>query len=292
MPDRTGAGSEVWPGLSTTIRVRQTVLVQEMTPEDARGIMLALLGEIDRFCVEHGIRYYLWAGTLLGAVRHGGFVPWDDDVDIAMHRDDYERFCRDFTGADNVAVDCLSTNQQYLLPYAKVIDTRTRVLERAAVNLLLRQASVAVDVFPIDRWPAAGPPRWRYLAHLKLLHRLTSLKFGLTKTEATVGRRVAQALLHKAVKGIPLRWISTSISHVAQGAKGPHATYVGVTVFRYMEKVRSEAYADALRLPFESFQAPTPNDAHQILENLYGEYMVLPPEGQRLPPHASSAYWI
>src|SRR5204862_1079312 len=98
-----------------------------MTRDETRAVQVAILDTVDAFCRERGLTYYFWAGTLLGAVRHGGYVPWDDDIDLAMPRPEYEAFCREFAAADTGALRLLhrSTHPRYAYPFARVSDVRT-----------------------------------------------------------------------------------------------------------------------------------------------------------------------
>ncbi len=109
-----------------------------------------MLQEIDKICRHYHIRYYLAGGTLLGAVRHQGFIPWDDDIDIAMPREDYEQFIKIMSHKKHpiyklLAIEC---TKGYPYTFAKVVDTRTRLVEEIGKDL--HQMGVFIDIFPID----------------------------------------------------------------------------------------------------------------------------------------------
>src|SRR5690606_20836097 len=109
---------------------------------------LAILLEFDKFCIEHGIRYYLLYGTALGAVRHNGVIPWEDDVDVGLFREDYEKlialrnnFPRTFI------LECFVPKGTYVYRYAKIYDTTTTVVQRLRQPI---RRGVWIDIFPLD----------------------------------------------------------------------------------------------------------------------------------------------
>lgn len=121
--------------------------------KDVHEHILKILMAVDRTCKEHGLRYYIWAGTMIGAVRHKGFIPWDDDLDIAMPREDYDKLvehCREWLSAPYEMV-CAETDEVYPLPFAKIQDADTTLIERMHLRYV---GGIYIDVFPIDGVPA------------------------------------------------------------------------------------------------------------------------------------------
>ena len=114
--------------------------------------ILRILMAVDRCCQEHHLRYYIWAGTMIGAVRHKGFIPWDDDIDIAMPRPDYEQLIA-HSGEwlpQPFEFVCAENDEQYPLPFGKVQDASTTLIERLHLRYL---GGIYIDVFPIDAVP-------------------------------------------------------------------------------------------------------------------------------------------
>lgn len=123
--------------------------------------ILEILLAVDKVCREHGLRYYLWAGTLLGAIRHKGFIPWDDDMDICMPRADYDTLmahAKEWLPAPYEAMSA-ETNEKYPGSFGKIIDSSTTLIERAHYACL---SGIYIDVFPIDGVPQSA---WRRRLH-------------------------------------------------------------------------------------------------------------------------------
>lgn len=122
---------------------------KEIKVEELKQIQLDILKFVDKFCKENNLKYFLAYGTLLGAVRHKGYIPWDDDIDIIMFREDYEKFVTTFKDV-NYKVFATEVNSKYPYPFAKVGDTRTYYMEEIKDVI---DTGVNIDVFPLDYLP-------------------------------------------------------------------------------------------------------------------------------------------
>jgi lipopolysaccharide cholinephosphotransferase len=114
--------------------------------------ILPIIKAVDNACHQHGLRYYIWAGTMIGAVRHKGFIPWDDDLDIAMPRADYDKLiahCKEWL-PEPFEMVCAENDDVYPLPFAKIQDGSTTLIERMHLKYL---GGIYLDVFPIDGAP-------------------------------------------------------------------------------------------------------------------------------------------
>lgn len=127
--------------------------MKEIDITELKRIQVDILKHVDEFCREKGIKYSLYAGTLLGAVRHRGFIPWDDDIDIMMKRSDYERFFKEYSKEDhsNYQAQEFRFDTNYHYPFGKVTDTRT--ILREEVLDPYENLGVYIDVFPIENLP-------------------------------------------------------------------------------------------------------------------------------------------
>ena len=146
--------------------------MEELGIDKLKQIQLDMLKDIHTFCVEHEIRYSLAFGTLLGAVRHKGYIPWDDDIDIMMPREDYNRFIRSY-GNQTYKIADMSVNPNYGLPFAKVEDVLTVIEENVEGESVF---GVYIDVFPVDSIPDNMLARRSFYKMKSLLNTLFDLK--------------------------------------------------------------------------------------------------------------------
>lgn len=126
--------------------------MKELSIDDIREIELQILNYIDEVCKDNKLRYYLLGGTLLGAIRHGGFIPWDDDIDIIMPRNDYDTLLSIINETNNkYKVLAYKYKKEYYYPFAKIVDSSTMVVE--SNTIATNNMGVWVDIFPIDNLP-------------------------------------------------------------------------------------------------------------------------------------------
>lgn len=264
--------------------------MQQLSDSELREVQLDILRKIADFCVLRGICYYLFAGTLLGAVRHQGFIPWDDDVDIMMPRSDYERFCREFAMLarnDSYSLYSSETCPNFPYPFAKIGSDRTLLVEDTDTAVRM---GVHVDIFPLDGWPdgriAVCIHRWTVLFNRWIL--------DAKAIRPRPGRSWPKAMLLVASKRIVQRVSVTSlVERIARRATAfPFATskYVGVTVWAYQERVPRRAYGEPVEVRFEDRNWPAPGDYDLVLRTIYGDYQRLPPEVDRQSHHAFAAF--
>ena len=125
--------------------------MREITTSELKELQLSILDSVDRFCRENGIHYWLDCGTLLGAIRHNGYIPWDDDIDIGMLRPDFNRFIREFhTEGNRYTAHCVENDSNFCYPYAKVLDNNTVLYEPDQNG---NKIAVNIDVFVYDNAP-------------------------------------------------------------------------------------------------------------------------------------------
>ncbi len=263
---------------------------------ELKRIELDLLKTLHSFCEANGIRYSLFAGSLIGVVRHKGFIPWDDDIDVLMPRPDYERFCRSFF-APNASVHTFWNDPGYFYPFAKVYDDRTVLVEDRDPK---GRSAVCVDVFPIDGLadPEASPKRvfrvkaW-CLAALSLRRAPPLFRRRTWKKQLAIWFGIPLRLvplgIRKRIAKASLRWFSDALT-VNPFDSSPFA---GGLSWGYgmCEVMPRSVFERTEQIPFEDghFRAIVERDAY--LSSVYGDYMTPPPPEKRVTHHDFRAWW-
>ena len=235
--------------------------------------ILKILLAVDSVCREHGLRYYIWAGTMLGAVRHKGFIPWDDDMDICMPRPDYDRLmahAKEWLPTPYEAV-CAETDPAYPGPFGKIQDASTTLIERAHINYI---GGLYIDVFPLD-----GVPQSR------LLQRLTFARYEFFK-------RVIYFLHRDPFKHGhgPSSWLPLLVQKATSNASVQRQLRRIMTSYAYEDCRLIADYDDGRNgiceksvlgkptpIAFEGHMLMGVEQAHAYLSKKYGDYMQIPP---------------
>lgn len=266
-----------------------------LTPEalrQAQKIMLHIMKAIHQVCEAHQLRYWLDYGTLLGAVRHKGFIPWDDDMDICMMREDYDRFCQIAPQALGEAFFLQHTESDptFLGMYAKVRLNETLWEEQSASRAQVQHLGLFVDIFPMDAMPKGRfAQRWTAFFYDHLLNGIKDFKtFGKT------GKGVLRPLLKRCLSPFfSLARIQRLQQRKLKALQALEATspYVSKLCMDCKRDIclRSELATRVLH-PFEDTAFYIPAKAHERLVHLFGDYMRLPPEDQRYNKHAIERY--
>lgn len=234
--------------------------------------MLELLCEIDRICQKHGIRYWLSSGTLIGAVRHGGFIPWDDDLDIEMMREDYDRLM-DILPTElpsTMALQNHRTDHTYFFFYAKVRDRRSLLSEGNNYDRMWKEQGIYIDIFPLEYQPIS-------------IHKISEktaghmYKIWRTCTDDNLGIRKVMRLFHFNRRFVfPLLRLLCSIS-------GTDVITSGMGIPYHNPRFAKDIFPLAT-LKFEGREFPVPHNYDHMLRLMYGDYMQLPPE-ERITTH-------
>ena len=256
--------------------------------EECKGIQLEILDEIDSFCLSQGLRYSLAYGTLLGAVRHKGYIPWDDDIDLIMPRPDYERFIATFMSDKNVLLD-LNRSNVCIEAFVKV--SRKGTLMRD-IELGRELWGVNVDVFPVDGFPDDPD------AHLKDLDSLNSWVPKLCLFYKVVGSGKAKWFLKYLFKRIRYSYTGTCASLKMELTRklmeypficSPLAgSYLGGDGLK--EIMPREWFETFTTLCFEGKVYPALLHYDDYLNHLFGDYMELPPEEDRVTHHLYDSF--
>lgn len=262
----------------------------QLTMEQMRARQLRLLDALTEHCDAHGLRYYLCAGTLLGAVRHGGYIPWDDDIDVMLPRADYDRFCATFpspTAPAGISLRSLVTRSDHVLPFAKLCDDRSRLEVESDI---IKGLGVFIDVFPLDGWSDSRSRQTFQRIVLKALLDVMRIKHVVLRRKRARGRNVLLAVAKLVLSPLPPRRVALLMERVARLGPFDASSEGGVISWGYQESVPVSAYGVPTKLKFEDRQCSAPGDPDTVLRVLYGDYRQLPPVDQQVTLHRFVAY--
>lgn len=268
--------------------------MRELDLGEIQRLELKILEAFDAFCKEHGLTYYLCAGTLLGAVRHKGFIPWDDDVDVCMARPEYERmlslFPREHTQERYYLV---SANNGLPRPFARILDRNTKT-ERELMKPE-NGNTLWIDVFPVDGLPSTQDEGRKLFKKKLFLDKLLIAKL----CKPWVGRTKAIAVLRTIFLKPLLSLVSTEklvsrMDALAKARPFESSEYVGIInqAWRYAdERLPRSEFEQPASVTFEGREYACCSCWEQYLVNKYGDYMQLPPEDKR-QGHSFEHAWL
>ena len=238
--------------------------------EDIHRSILNVLVAVDKVCREHGLRYWLSDGTMLGAVRHGGFIPWDDDADIAMPRPDVEKLI-----PKPFELQTFERDENCTSALVKFIDGSTTLIERWSLNQI---GGVYIDVCPIDGIPRQ---RWRRKLRIGLVHMVKSWVYLRSRDPYKRGNgytswlpRLLQATVSNAALQRLLKRIQTRHDYMTSPLVADYDSGERCVMPR-------EVFGKPTPVLFEGHELMGVEHVDEYLRRLYGDYMQLPPEDKR-----------
>lgn len=265
--------------------------MKKLSLKEIKEIEFELLKQFDSFCKENNIRYFLSNGTLLGAVKYKGFIPWDDDVDVLVPRADYDRLIALFPENDRYQLFSFEKNKKYRYPFAKLCNMTTRKEEANIHNGV--DLGIDIDVFPLDVW--SGDLREAKKEARSIRKNMFFL--SLTKLEKADSlhplKRLAKSTVMVCCKMLGSTHFLKKIVKASRKRTAGSEHYVGCKtwcIYGDREIVPTEVFSDAVALEFCGMNFPAPAGYDTYLRSLYGDYEKDPPEEQQRSHHAYTAY--
>lgn len=260
----------------------------KLTLRELQQVSLDILKDVHQFCKLHDIRYSLAYGTLLGAVRHQGFIPWDDDIDIFMPRPDYERFLKSYHSSQyKLAYTGKGCPFDCLIAYARVFDDQKTIAKNS--HWIAERTGVWIDIFPLDGVPSDKES----FSHLyKKLHaeweQIIPKKIQYTRLMDQPGIKEKYRLFKRKIRmknGLGAHKMQEQYNEKIQALPFESADFwsqLAVMDNGPVEHMPKETFSDTVLMPFEDSHFCVMNGYKENLKALYGDYMQLPPENERV----------
>ena len=258
---------------------------------DTQRYILHVLREVTRVLEELKIPYFMQGGTMLGSIRHGGFIPWDDDVDLGIPRADYDRLLKEVSARlpENLELRTYDDETDHHYYFARIVDTRYQIRRMGSIEERLE--NFWGDLFPLDGMPNGFISRqWH---KMRLL--MTRLKFHLSCFEKVNIKRPGRPLVERIIIRIAMitrvgKWWNTrkqldKMDRLLKKYPPEKSEYLvnftGQTSFKFNEMFKKEVYGQGKEYPFEDMVLVGPEQYDAYLKSLYGDYMTPPREEDR-----------
>lgn len=262
---------------------------QKIQIEDLKKIQIEILNVFTDFCEKNNINYWLSFGTLIGAIRHKGYIPWDDDIDIAMLREDYDKLINAFNLENSrYKFYCYENNKDFLYPYGKVLDTNTILYEPDKKG---NKIAVNIDVFPFDKAPEDEKRKKRMFRKNILLRKLDTIRIT-HNPRGNVFRKMLVHAIRLVLKIFPKDFFVKKMINNSKKYLNLKTNKIGVFDGYSVVTIEKDLVSNCIEGEFEGKKYKIPSGYDKFLKCYYGDYMKLPPKEERVPHHKFEAYFV
>ncbi len=254
--------------------------------QKTQALQLKIAKEFKRICDKHNIQYSMSGGTLLGAIRHSGFIPWDDDFDVEMLRDEYERFIQIAPQElnDSFFLETWNTDPHFAFPYAKIMLKGTTYAEQNTIKANVNK-NIFIDVFVSDH--VSDIARKRNL-QCRLCDYLEGILYEKNGYLSSCNENKLKKILFQIAGIVPLKLLQKIYYHFMLGYNRQLTTYTTIFGSCYGSTVEIKPrsfYDELMEYPFADTQFKGFKRYDEYLHSLYGDYMQFPPEDERYDRH-------
>lgn len=276
--------------------------MKEINECEIKRIGLEGLHIVKDYCNTNGLRYFLSGGTLLGAVRHGGYIPWDDDIDIIMYRCDYEMLINNFSKEYNSDWELLSykTCPGYFFPFAKLCYKKSAIVPSRFTSGLIY--GISIDIFPLDyindtcfekAVAEVNDLKGKYKKVLKKVQPFNNVDLGVNnRIKGTIKKIYYKIIGHR----YDIVEEYKSIEKSMHSEKSCYCGYILDRIYTPQKMIWESSWIDdgsgkRREIVFEDDKFSVPINYESLLTTMFGEYMVPPPIEKRITNHSYSAYY-
>ena len=265
--------------------------MKQLTIEETQKDTLKILLKVDSICEKLNIQYWGMYGTLIGAIRHKGFIPWDDDLDVCMKRNDYNKLLTFFYKNNNeyngLYLDNIKTSDTCAFYITRICD-KEHELNFYNTN---HKSGLFVDIYPFD---GMGNDKKFWVEKKKKIYHLQKM-MAMSNYQKSFGKNRVNSILNAPLKEIAhlkgAKYYFDKMDKLSQTFSWDESKYVGLPGWgEELWFLPKDCFETTIKVPFEDTFLPIPQGYDAILTELYGDYMKLPPEEKRKPQHDYIAY--
>ena len=272
--------------------------MREIDLEERKKLQLEMMDEVDSFCRKNNLSYYLAFGTLIGAIRHKGFIPWDDDMDIMMLRDDYNKFATLFPQEGNYRFLFPGLINNYPYAFGKIIDIRT--VKNEPIRSKYQVIGLDIDVFPIDNYPDDHTVAEKWCEEISRTQRLLNKQLARFSKGRNIVRTIVKNTIIAFLNTLDYLGIFTvnktvlKLDNLSRKYNTKDVNYCGISsisTYGVRKRNRKQIFDSAIEVDFEGRKYFAPSGYDEYLKDTYGDYMQLPPLEKRKTHHVNRVYW-